>query len=98
MPFICTDPFYSDTLDVSKNTAIPVICSYNSKGECKPLCFRYTYENGDSEKVTIDRIEYSKPNSCFGTIYRCIVTINNAQRYVSLYYHDKTHTWSLRNT
>lgn len=98
MPFICTDPFATDTLDVSQNTAIPVICSYNSQGECKPLCFRYTYENGDTEKVSIDRIEYSKHNSVFGTIYRCLVTVAGSQRYVSLYYHDKTRTWSLRNS
>lgn len=97
MPFTYTD-MISDTLDVSQNTVIPVICSYNTKGECRPICFRYTYLNGDTEKVTIDRIEYSKPNSVFGTIYRCVVTVAGAQRYVSLYFHDKTHTWSLRNT
>ncbi len=98
MPFICTDPFATDTLDVSNNTVIPMICSYNTNGECKPICFRYTHVNGDTEKVTIDRIEYSKPNSVFGTIYRCLVTVAGSQRYVSLYYHDKTRTWSLRNS
>lgn len=98
MPFIYTDPFCNDILDVSKNTVVPVICSYNTKGECRPICFRYTFPNGDTEKVSIDRIECSKPNSVFGTIYKCLVTVAGAQRYVYLYYHDKTHTWSLRNS
>ena len=96
--FTFTDPYLTDTLDVSQNTVIPVICSYNTKGECRPICFRYTFQNGDTEKVSIDRIEYSKPNSVFGTIYCCLVTVAGAQRYVYLYYHDKTRTWSLRNS
>ena len=91
MPFIDRYCVYEDTLDVTNNVIVPVICSYNTQGECKPICFRY-----DNEKVMIDRVEYSKPNSIFGMIYRCLVTVSGTQKYISLYFNDKTHQWSLR--
>lgn len=87
---------YCDTIDYSLNQFVSVLCVYSVSGECKPLYFNYQESDGESHRVKIDRIECCKPNSIFGLIYTCVVTINDIQSKVLLYYIKNTNQWSLR--
>jgi hypothetical protein len=87
-----------EIIDFTKNTIVPVICSYDIHGKCVPLYFGITHPNGDQERIKIDYVRYDKPNSCFGTVYFCDITVNDCQVAVYLYFHVKLNQWSLRNS
>lgn len=96
MPFINNTPKQKFSLDLEKNKYVPVIASYDTKGNCRPLYFRYNHPDGTSEKIAIDRIEKIMPNSLFGFNYYCIVTINDMQMMVVLFHSNDDHKWALR--
>jgi len=96
MPFFDNTPKATFKLDLNRNKYVPVIASYDTEGNCKPLYFRYTYPNGASEKIAIDRIEKTMNNSFFGINYYCIVTINDIQMLVVLYHAKEDNRWALR--
>lgn len=97
MPYFNTDPIARpNPIDTSSNTIVPVICSYSTTGECKPLYFSYPEKTGEFIRVKIDRVESTKPNSIFGMIYTCIVTIQDTQQKVYLYFLKDFNQWSLR--
>lgn len=84
-------------LPIKDNTLVPVIASYDTLGRCFPLYFRYTEEDGTSIKIKIDKILFTKPNSIFGTIYCCQVTVNQGAMTVYLFHHQQENKWYLRD-
>lgn len=96
MPFFDKAKEPEEIIDYEKNLIIPVICSYDTEGKCMPLYFGITHRNDDQERIKIDRVKYTKPNSVFGTIYCCDVTVHDYQKTVYLYFHVKLNQWSLR--
>lgn len=81
MPRFNTEPIKRTIIsDTSNNIIVPVICSFSITGECKPLYFNFQEENGEYVRVKIDRVECSKPNSIFGMIYTCVVTLHDTQQ------------------
>ncbi|MBU5333572.1 hypothetical protein KQI61_15340 [Anaerocolumna aminovalerica] len=96
MPFFDNTPRATFKLDLKRNKYVPVIASFDTEGHCKPLYFRYTYPDGSSEKVAIDRVEKSENSSLFGINYYCVITINEMQMMVVLYYGKEDNKWALR--
>lgn len=86
MPFIQESIYTAPSVDTDNNIYVPVICSYNVSGECRPLYFLYTEEDGETIRVKIDKIEYSEKNSIFGTIYHCQISINNQIQKIKLFF------------
>lgn len=82
---------------LTNNTLVPVIASFDCDGTCTPLYFRYTYADDSSESVKIDKIVFRKPNSCFGTIFCCQVTVSDCSQTIYLFYHDEERKWYLRD-
>lgn len=85
------------TLQLTNQTVVPVIASYDSTGICTPLYFRYTNEKDESTSIKIDKILSSKPNSIFGMIYECQVTVVDQVKIIRLFHHEQEHRWYLRN-
>lgn len=84
-----------EDIDYSKNKIVSVIGSFDAKGNLKPIRFRYTYDNGESDAVKIECIHYTKSNACFGTIYCCEVTIFDIKKTIYLSFHTKDVVWTL---
>jgi hypothetical protein len=96
MPFFSSTPKSTFKLDLKRNKYVPVIASFDAEGHCKPLYFRYTYPDGSSEKVAIDRVEKFENNRLFGIKYYCVITLNNIQMIVILLYMKEDNRWALR--
>ena len=96
MPFVDNAPKPTLKLDLDKNKFVPVIASFDSEGNCKPIYFRYLYPDGTSEKICIDRIEKWEKDRLFGMNYHCIVTISNIQMKVVLFHIKEDNRWALR--
>jgi hypothetical protein len=96
MPFFNNTPKPTFKLDLDKNKYVPVIASYDTEGNCRPLYFRYNNPDGTSEKIPIDRVEKVMPNSLFGFNYYCVVTINEIQMMVVLFHSNEDYKWALR--
>lgn len=96
MPFYTQKPIPEEIIDTRLNTFVPVIASYNTKGQCKPLYFQFTYPDGQTEAIAIDRVISVDCTSVYGAIYHCAVTICDCRRYVDLFYHYKPHRWTIK--
>ena len=96
MPFFNSEPKRSFKLDLTKNKYVPVIASYDTEGNCKPLYFRYAYLDDMSETVAIDRVEKVVPVSFYGVNYYCVVTIQDTQMMIVLYFLKEENKWALR--
>lgn len=83
-------------LKIKNNCLVPVIASFNSEGKCLPLYFRYTYADGQTIPIHIDKVLFSKPNACYGTIYCCQILVCRHKQIVYLFYHDEQRKWYLR--
>ena len=95
MPFIQKTLYSASNVDTDHNVYVPVICSYNTSGDCRPIYFSYD-EDGTTNKIKIDKIEYSEKNSIFGYIYHCQVIINDHTKQIKLYFFKDLNKWSLR--
>ena len=96
MPFIPKPIYNASHIDTDNNIYVPVICSYNVSGECRPLFFQFTEEDGSTNKIKIEKVEYSEKNSIFGTIYHCKIISNECSQIVKLYFLKDLNKWSLR--
>jgi hypothetical protein len=96
MPFLNNSPKPTFKIDLDKNKYVPVIASYDTEGNCKPLYFRYNNPDGTSEKISVDRVEKAVNNSLFGINYYCVVTINEIQMMVVLFHANDDNKCALR--
>ena len=77
-------------MDIAMNY-IPVIASFNTKGDIKPL---YVMVDGIQLKV-IECYEVHK-DSAFDKTYNCIVSDNKICKNVQLHYSLTLHNWTLK--
>lgn len=96
MPFFQKPKSQKIQIDTEKNKFVPVIVSYDTNGNCKPIYFRYIHNTGESETIKIDYVNYSKPNSFYGMYYYCFVTIQEVQLPIVLFHIYESNRWALR--
>lgn len=96
MPCHDPKPVQYGTYNTALDTVVPVIASYNVKGECMPLYFRHTNSDGSYSDIPICKVADIKQNSIFGTIYQCEYIDQGCRRKINLYFHRKENKWSMR--
>lgn len=95
MPFY-TPPIESESIEIPENTCVPVIASYNTQGQCRPLYFQYACPDGTLRTISIDKVLSVTDTRIFGLSYHCAVTVDNCRRYVDLFYHTKPAKWTIK--
>lgn len=72
------------------NIHVKVIASFSLDGAIKPVYFEY-----ENQAIKIDRVNFSKNNSCFGYNYHCDITVDNLIKNIVLSYHIDNNSWTL---
>ena len=81
-------------IDLSVKKKVPVIASFNEKGDCVPLYFRYVFHDGSFTDIQIDRIDEMRRASP-KTYYFCYVTTYDVRHRIKLVHNRERGTWSL---
>ena len=81
-------------IDLSVKKDVSVIASFNEKGDCVPLYFRYTFFDGSFTDIQIDRIIEVRRASP-KTYYSCYVTTYDIRHQIKLVHNREQGTWSL---
>ena len=78
----------SDSMRDNPNLiAVPVIVSFNTRGEVLPLYFKFKQE-------TVKILSSTQIDQSIGSLrYKCQYEFNGAARYVELYYNEHIRTW-----
>ena len=78
----------SDSMRDNPNLiAVPVIVSFNTRGEVLPLYFKFKQE-------TVKILSCTQIDQSIGSLrYKCQYESNEAARYVELYYNEHIRTW-----
>ena len=78
----------SDSMRDNPNLiAVPVIVSFNTRGEVLPLYFKFKQE-------TVKILSCTQIDQSIGSLrYKCQYEFNEAARYVELYYNEHIRTW-----
>lgn len=69
---------------------VPVIASFNNKGEMIPLYFSV-----EGLRLKIDHLLYSDKKTTDMTTYRCEVTFSDRVQQITLNYHKNAGIWTL---
>ena len=69
---------------------VPVIASFNNKGEVIPLYFSV-----EGLRLKVDHLVYTDKKVRDVTIYRCEVTFSDRVQQVTLNYHKRAGIWTL---
>ncbi|MBQ8823379.1 MAG: hypothetical protein IJZ82_12110 [Lachnospiraceae bacterium] len=69
---------------------VPVIASFNNKGEVIPLYFSV-----EGLRLRIDHLLYSNKKTLDVTSYRCEVTFSDRVQQITLNYHKNVGIWTL---
>lgn len=90
MPFFYN--YESDNNDVCVGTAVAVIAAFKKDGAIKPLRVQFECEEGPIE-ANIDAMLYAEQT--FNSLYtfKCLITLNNIQRHITLTYKTDTNIW-----
>jgi hypothetical protein len=81
-----------EKIEFTNQTNIPVIVSFSTYGEMRPLWFQV----GDI-KVKIDRVYSSKDVSIFGQKFDCGVVVNDREQRIELTYYRRENVWTIKN-
>ena len=90
-----TKPRRNEYIDLSFMRTVPVIASFNIRGDCVPLYFRYIFSDGTYTDIAIDRIA-DIDKRFRQTTYICDVTINDMHKKVTLTHFRDDGMWSLK--
>ncbi len=81
-------------IDLSSSRKVPVIASFDVKGDCIPLYFRYNFEDGTYTDISIDRIIKTEKGSS-KTAYTCYVTTYDIRRTIKIVYFKEQGFWAI---
>ncbi len=81
-------------LEGSRFHFVPVIASFNSAGECRPLYFRFVYPDGTYTDIAIDKVISFHSAPMFPS-YVCLITIGDTRTQVTLRFHSRENRWSV---
>lgn len=81
-------------IDLSVKKKVSVIASFNEKGDCVPLYFRYVFHDGSYTDIQIERIIETR-RAAPHTFYTCYVTTYDIRRKIDLVHHRDEGTWTL---
>ena len=95
MPFYIDRPCPKETIDLSYNRTLPVIASFNARGDCVPIYFRYIFSDGTYTNIAIDRV-VNIDKRFRQTTYICDVTANDTRQKVTLTYFREDGLWALK--
>ncbi len=91
-------PFFREsnigTKDVSAGTPVAVIAAFKKDGAIKPLRVRFDSEEGPIE-ANIDAMLYSEQTLEFLYTFKCLITLNNIQRHITLTYKTNANIWKV---
>ena len=94
-------PFYNNNYQDSQShyriapgRSISVIAAFNDDGKIKPLRIRLKTSEGHIE-ANIDKMISVKKSSTMIQIFECLVTTDNVQNQIRLYYDSSTNKWSI---
>ena len=91
-------PFFRESdigkKDISAGTPVAVIAAFKKDGAIKPLRVRF---EGQEEPVeaNIDTMLYAEQTFDFLYTFRCLITLNNIQRHITLTYKTNTNIWKV---
>lgn len=89
-------PFFREhnigTNDISVGTPIAVIATFKTDGTIKPLRVRFEGKEGPVE-ANIDAMLYAEQTFDFLYTFKCLITLNNIQRHITLTYKTNTNIW-----
>ncbi len=95
MSFNTVKSIPKEYIDLSYNRTLPVIASFNVRGDCVPVYFRYTFADGTYTDIAIDRVSIMDKRFR-QTIYECIITANDIRQKVTLTYFREDGLWVLK--
>ena len=81
-------------INLAARREVPVIASFNEKGDCVPLYFRYIFYDGSFTDIPIDRI-IEKRTTTAHTFYTCYVNTYDIRRKIDLVHNRSKGTWTL---
>lgn len=95
MAFYQSEPAQAQQEDTAAHLIfVPVIASYNSSGQCRPLYFRFQYQDGTYSDIAIDRV-LSCQSRLASIFFTCSVTVGEVKTQVVLQFHRKENKWSI---
>ncbi|WP_367566893.1 hypothetical protein [Lacrimispora sp.] len=90
-----TNPRRNEYIDLSFMRTVPVIASFNARGDCVPVYFRYIFSDGTYSDIAIDRVIMTDKRFR-QTCYVCDVTVNDARQRVTFTYFRDDGMWALK--
>lgn len=72
---------------------VPVIASFNNKGEMIPLYFSV-----EGLRIKIDHLLYAEKKAMDKIVYRCEVTFSDRVQQITLNYHKCAGIWTLNKS
>ena len=89
-------PFFKEyeigDMEMSVGTPIAVIATFKTDGAIKPLRVRFKGKEGPVE-ANIDAMLYAEQTFDFLYTFKCLITLNNIQRHITLTYKTDTNIW-----
>ena len=89
-------PFFKEyeigDMEMSVGTPIAVIATFKTDGAIKPLRVRFEGKEGTVE-ANIDAMLYAEQTFDFLYTFKCLITLNNIQRHITLTYKTNTNIW-----
>lgn len=89
-------PFFKEykigDMEMSVGTPIAVIATFKTDGAIKPLRVRFEGKEGPVE-ANIDAMLYAEQTFDFLYTFKCLITLNNIQRHITLTYKTNTNIW-----
>lgn len=78
------------SVNLDEQVIIPVIASFNKKGDMLPIYF-----SAEGIRLKIDNVKWSEQKT-WGTRYRCEITVQERLETVDLYYYTTTRLWTMK--
>ena len=89
-------PFFREykigDMEMSAGTPVTVIATFKTDGMIKPLRVRFKSQEGPVE-ANIDAMLYAEQTFEFLYTFKCLITLNNVQRHITLTYKTNTNIW-----
>lgn len=81
-------------MEMSVGTPVAVIAAFKKDGTIKPLRVRFEGQEGPIE-ANIDAMLYAEQTFDFLYTFKCLITLNNIQRHITLTYKTNTNIWRM---
>lgn len=81
----------ASVLNLDDQVIVPVIASFNQKGDMIPLYF-----STEGIRLKIDNVKWISKRKAWGLQYRCEITIQDRLEVIDLFYYDTMHLWTMK--